>query len=391
MWTKGPKWEVRTIEGTKLTWANGQKSTIHIVSSSEFSLKGSDGKIFTAKLGTDGRIHWSNGSVWNRVLPTTTPASNAVTTSGPFRVVLHDDAEQLGNTTLIQSVQAGEMALQVKSIAGFALGREVVVDAGTAKSEVHTISGFGSMMLSTPLKFSHKAGAPVTELLSVPTVLDDAPSAGALPSSGNSGQSSGDDRWIASSGQSSADDGSAQESSASMRGNMTLLFGIAILCCGCCCILGTALLSRYSSPSTRAFTPRPGAFKKVEKDEHEEDEEAPKETHGKASASKIFSYSSAPQDEIHAHTKVAPMQLAQSPVATPLPEEQLQPQPYLHPSEELMSLPNLNAAQIELLNPSDPYPLENLVQNVVVPPLVQPPETIWMPSGTAVVPVYVPI
>merc|ERR1719487_1150409 len=64
-------------------------------------------------------------------------------------------------TTLLVAHAAGSMVLMVQSQMGFMLGRQIIVDEGTMQQEVLGIANFGSIILTAPLRFAHKAGASV--------------------------------------------------------------------------------------------------------------------------------------------------------------------------------------------------------------------------------------
>lgn len=63
-----------------------------------------------------------------------------------------------GETVLTAPANAGDMILQVASQNGFAPGQQINIGG----LEVNSIAGFGSIVLTSPLKLSHPAGAPVT-------------------------------------------------------------------------------------------------------------------------------------------------------------------------------------------------------------------------------------
>ncbi|MBI2913860.1 MAG: CSLREA domain-containing protein, partial [Chloroflexi bacterium] len=80
-------------------------------------------------------------------------------------------------TTLTQAASAGQTEIQVASVAGFAVGDHIRIDAGTADQEDNSIIGFGSMLLASPLQNAHKLGAPVIPLafFTVNTTADHTP------------------------------------------------------------------------------------------------------------------------------------------------------------------------------------------------------------------------
>lgn len=67
-------------------------------------------------------------------------------------------------TSLIGDVKIGDTQLPVASVAGFEVGREVVIDEGFFKEEVCRISSFGSIVLQDPLRYPHSANAIVKML-----------------------------------------------------------------------------------------------------------------------------------------------------------------------------------------------------------------------------------
>jgi len=69
----------------------------------------------------------------------------------------------VGSTTLKTAAKVGDTRLDVVDQAGFQVGQQIVIDAGTAVEEFNVISGFGSILVESPLKFAHAAGAPVAK------------------------------------------------------------------------------------------------------------------------------------------------------------------------------------------------------------------------------------
>jgi hypothetical protein len=61
---------------------------------------------------------------------------------------------------------------------GLAVGEQVVIGAGTPNAEVHTITGFGSIFLDSPLAHSHTAGEAIVVLAAAPHAWDPPPAAG---------------------------------------------------------------------------------------------------------------------------------------------------------------------------------------------------------------------
>jgi len=66
-------------------------------------------------------------------------------------------------TTMVTDfIAAGTAKIPVSSIAGFKIGSEVVIDAGSLAEESNRIRGFGSILLETPTQFDHDAEATVS-------------------------------------------------------------------------------------------------------------------------------------------------------------------------------------------------------------------------------------
>ena len=67
-------------------------------------------------------------------------------------------------TTLTQAAIAGQNEIQVASVAGFAIGDYIRIDAGTPAQEDNRIAGFGPMRLASALLHDHAVGAMVLQL-----------------------------------------------------------------------------------------------------------------------------------------------------------------------------------------------------------------------------------
>jgi hypothetical protein len=65
-------------------------------------------------------------------------------------------------TTLTAQVRPGQTKLAVVSNAGFQIGREVIIDAGSSAQEKGIIDGFSSLILEKPVRYHHHQGARVT-------------------------------------------------------------------------------------------------------------------------------------------------------------------------------------------------------------------------------------
>jgi len=61
----------------------------------------------------------------------------------------------------------GSKELAVLSNAGFDIGVDIVIDAGTPIEEYNKVIGFGSLILASPLQYDHGAGAIITTASSV--------------------------------------------------------------------------------------------------------------------------------------------------------------------------------------------------------------------------------
>jgi len=61
-------------------------------------------------------------------------------------------------TSLKTDTPVGSQTLEVSSTIGFFIGDNIVINPGGANEETNTITGFGSFLLQTPLKFNHLAG-----------------------------------------------------------------------------------------------------------------------------------------------------------------------------------------------------------------------------------------
>jgi hypothetical protein len=68
----------------------------------------------------------------------------------------------LTQTTLTMPVLKGAISLAIENPTGFTVGQTIVIEEGTPRREVNTITGFGSITLEIPCKFDHPAGASIT-------------------------------------------------------------------------------------------------------------------------------------------------------------------------------------------------------------------------------------
>ncbi|MCC6388602.1 MAG: Ig-like domain repeat protein [Dehalococcoidia bacterium] len=69
-----------------------------------------------------------------------------------------------GETNMTVSAPAGATRIEIANNLGFALGDTIRLSPGAANEEDNVISGFGSFLLATPLKFPHTAGEPIIRL-----------------------------------------------------------------------------------------------------------------------------------------------------------------------------------------------------------------------------------
>lgn len=68
-------------------------------------------------------------------------------------------------TTLTMNAQAGSQVLEVVSTNGFSIGDNIVINPGGSTEETNTITGFGSILLQTPLQFDHLSGESVVIII----------------------------------------------------------------------------------------------------------------------------------------------------------------------------------------------------------------------------------
>jgi len=69
-----------------------------------------------------------------------------------------------GTTFTTASVKMGDTRLPVDGHQGFEVGQRLVIDAGARYEEINELTGFGSLLLMTPLKFDHRAGTNISVL-----------------------------------------------------------------------------------------------------------------------------------------------------------------------------------------------------------------------------------
>lgn len=75
-------------------------------------------------------------------------------------------SQSLVTTTLTANALTGSQVLEVAGTSGFSIRDNIVINPGGATEETNTITGFGSMLLQTPLLFNHNAGEVVQLLIS---------------------------------------------------------------------------------------------------------------------------------------------------------------------------------------------------------------------------------
>lgn len=62
------------------------------------------------------------------------------------------------STTITTDISAGSQTIEVTSTEGFSIGDNIVINRGGANEESNIITGFGSLILQSPLQFNHLAG-----------------------------------------------------------------------------------------------------------------------------------------------------------------------------------------------------------------------------------------
>ncbi len=68
-------------------------------------------------------------------------------------------------TTLTMDSPAGSQTLEVASTNGFSIGDNIVINPGGTTEETNTITGFGSILLQSPLQFDHFSGEQVVVVI----------------------------------------------------------------------------------------------------------------------------------------------------------------------------------------------------------------------------------
>jgi len=85
-----------------------------------------------------------------------------------------------GYTVMSTAVLAGTTVLQIVDHAGFAVGDTIIIEAGTSRQESNIVSAIGSLVLTTPLHYSHPAGASVYSQTTTSPAITVTPVAGAV-------------------------------------------------------------------------------------------------------------------------------------------------------------------------------------------------------------------
>lgn len=76
-------------------------------------------------------------------------------------------------TGLTADTPAGSQSLEVLNTEGFSIGDLIIINPGGQNEETNTITGFGSLLLQSPLQFDHSAGELIVHL--VPVGVEDNP------------------------------------------------------------------------------------------------------------------------------------------------------------------------------------------------------------------------
>ncbi|MBK6662181.1 MAG: FHA domain-containing protein [Thermoflexaceae bacterium] len=93
--------------------------------------------------------------------PSASPASPTAAVATPTPPA---GALKPGETNMTVSAPAGATRLEIANTLGFALGDTIRISPGAANEEDNVITGFGSFLLATPLKFPHGAGEPIVRI-----------------------------------------------------------------------------------------------------------------------------------------------------------------------------------------------------------------------------------
>jgi hypothetical protein len=68
-WSKDGGASCYNIIGDTMMWPSGKNTSIDRISATVFRVHGPTGQVYTARLGVDGKLHWSNGSIMHRIPP----------------------------------------------------------------------------------------------------------------------------------------------------------------------------------------------------------------------------------------------------------------------------------------------------------------------------------
>jgi hypothetical protein len=85
-----------------------------------------------------------------------------------------------GYTVLSDAALAGTNVLKIVDHAGFAVGDTIIIEAATSRQEGNVVSAIGSLVLATPLHYSHPAGASVYSQTTTSPAVTVTPAAGAV-------------------------------------------------------------------------------------------------------------------------------------------------------------------------------------------------------------------
>jgi len=85
-----------------------------------------------------------------------------------------------GYSVISQAALAGTNVLAIVDHAGFAIGDNIIIEAGTSRQEGNTVASIGSLVTSTPLHYSHPAGAWVYSQTTTSPAITFTPAAGAV-------------------------------------------------------------------------------------------------------------------------------------------------------------------------------------------------------------------
>jgi hypothetical protein len=117
-----------------------------------------DGSASTVVVNIDGQVIVTNdGDSGVQINGRLQPETGSNPSGWQFNLV-----DEKVTTRMTSSVTAGATKIQVSSIAGFAMGSEIIIDAGMPTEETNRIKGFGSILLEAPLTFDHNVGASVS-------------------------------------------------------------------------------------------------------------------------------------------------------------------------------------------------------------------------------------